>query len=80
MVLYCFKHDAVRMVDKVMEIIKWLLVLVPPLSLQEEFAGVVARAVVEPSRDIESLRGRMGESERQVENLFESLLAQSFGV
>ena len=43
---------------------------VPPLSLQEEFAGVVAR--------VESLRGRMGESERQVEGLFESLLAQSF--
>jgi type I restriction enzyme S subunit len=43
----------------------------PPLSLQEEFAGVVAR--------VESLRGRMSEGERQVENLFESLLAQSFG-
>jgi hypothetical protein len=40
-------------------------------NLQEEFAGVVAR--------VEGLRGRMGESERQVENLFESLLAQSFG-
>jgi len=49
-----------------------------PLSLQEEFAGVVARAVVELSRDIESLRGRMGESERQVEGLFESLLSESF--
>ena len=34
------------------------------------FAGVVAR--------VESLRGRMGESTRQVEGLFESLLAQSF--
>ena len=34
------------------------------------FAGVVAR--------VESLRGRMGESARQVEGLFESLLAQSF--
>ena len=34
-------------------------------------AGVVAR--------VESLRGRMGESERQVEGLFESLLALSFG-
>ena len=33
-------------------------------------AGVVAR--------IESLRERMGESTRQVEGLFESLLAQSF--
>jgi hypothetical protein len=35
------------------------------------FAGVVAR--------VESLRGRMGESERQVEGLFESLLSGSFG-
>jgi hypothetical protein len=41
------------------------------MSLQDEFAGVVAR--------VESLRGRMGESERQVEGLFESLLAESFG-
>ena len=39
-------------------------------SLQEEFAGVVAR--------VESLRGRMGESTRQVEGLFESLLAEAF--
>ncbi|MBE7535036.1 MAG: hypothetical protein HS124_04810 [Anaerolineales bacterium] len=41
-------------------------------------AGVAARAVVEPGRDIESLRGRMSESERQVEGLFEALLALSF--
>jgi hypothetical protein len=34
------------------------------------FASVVAR--------VESLRGRMGESERQVEGLFESLLAEAF--
>jgi len=47
-----------------------IVVLVPPLSLQEEFAGVVAR--------VESLRGRMGESERQVDGLFESLLAEAF--
>ena len=46
-------------------------IAVPPLSLQEEFAGVVAR--------VESLRGRMGESTRQVEGLFESLLSESFG-
>ena len=39
-------------------------------SLQEEFAGVVAR--------VESLRGWMGESVRQVEGLFESLLAEAF--
>ena len=36
----------------------------------EEFAGVVAR--------VESLRGRMGESTRGVEGLFESLLAEAF--
>lgn len=42
------------------------------------FVGVVARAVVELSRDIESLRGRMGESARQVEGLFKSLLAETF--
>jgi hypothetical protein len=35
------------------------------------FAGVVAR--------VESLRGRMGEAERQVEGLFESLLSESIG-
>ena len=54
-------------------------------TLQEEFAGVVSRAVVEPSRDIEGLppdgdlrRGRMSEAGRQVAGLFESLLSQSF--
>jgi type I restriction enzyme S subunit len=52
-------------------LLKEFPIFVPPLSLQEEFAGVVAR--------VESLRGRMGESERQVEGLFESLLNQSFG-
>ncbi len=48
-----------------------LVLVKPPLSLQEEFAGVVAR--------VESLRGRMSEAGRQVEGLFESLLAESFG-
>ncbi len=38
--------------------------------MQEEFVGVVAW--------VESLRARMGESERQVEGLFESLLAEAF--
>lgn len=52
------------------EQIKDFNISVPPLSLQEEFAGVVAR--------VESLRGRMGESARQVEGLFESLLAEAF--
>ena len=64
-----------------------VIALVPSPSLQKEFAGVVARVVVEPSRDIESLRGWMGESARQalgrvhrdVEGLFESLLSESFG-
>lgn len=37
----------------------------------EKFAGVVAR--------VESLWGRMGESTRQMEGLFESLLSESFG-
>ena len=40
------------------------------LSSTVYFAGVVAR--------VESLRGRMGESARQVEGLFESLLAEAF--
>ena len=55
------------------------------------FASVVARAVVEPGRNIESLRGRNSafeprESERQalcrvhrdIEGLFESLLHEAF--
>ena len=46
------------------------VVQMPPLSLQEEFAGVVVR--------VEGLRGRMGEAGRQVEGLFESLLAKAF--
>ena len=50
--------------------IKTFQIPLPPLSLQEEFAGVVAR--------VESLRGRMGESTRQVEALFESVLSESF--
>jgi type I restriction enzyme, S subunit len=53
-----------------LEILRGLAIPVPSLSLQEEFAGVVAR--------VEGLRGRMGESTRQVEGLFESLLAEAF--
>ena len=59
---------------------KSFLTATESLNLQEEFVpcaalrgsstGVVAR--------VESLRGRMGESERQVEGLFESLLAEVF--
>ncbi len=51
------------------ENLKQIKIIMPPLSLQEEFAGVVAR--------VESLRGRMGESTRQVEGLFDALLAQT---
>jgi type I restriction enzyme S subunit len=43
----------------------------PPLEVQKEFAGMVAR--------VEGLRGRMSEAGRQVDGLFESLLAESFG-
>jgi type I restriction enzyme S subunit len=52
-------------------ILRSIRIPVPPLSPQEEFAGVVRR--------VEGLRGRMSEAERQVEGLFESLLAESFG-
>jgi len=53
-----------------LEILRGLAIPVPPLSLQEEFAGVVAR--------VESLRGRMSEAGRQVEGLFEALLSEAF--
>ena len=45
--------------------------------LLSAFAGVVATEG--DHREVESLRGRMFEGERQVEGLFESLLAESFG-
>jgi hypothetical protein len=56
------------------------------LSLQDEFAGVVTTE--RDRREVESLRGRMSEAERQVEGLspegdasqFERLLSQIFGV
>jgi type I restriction enzyme, S subunit len=50
--------------------IKTFQIPLPPMSQQEEFAGVVAR--------VEALRGRMSEAGRQVEGLFESLLAEAF--
>ena len=43
---------------------------VPSATLRGSSTGVVAR--------VESLRGRMGESTRQVEGLFESLLQEAF--
>ena len=54
-----------------MTTVKEIQLLLPPLSLQEEFAGVVAR--------VENLRGRMAEAGRQVNGLFEGLLSESFG-
>ena len=56
----------------------------PYATLRGSATGVVARAVVEPGRDIESLRGRMppsgiiSEAGRQVNGLFESLLLEAF--
>jgi hypothetical protein len=56
--------------------------------MQEEFAGVVARVESLPlaaKRLGDDVRGRMppsgmiSEGERQVDGLFESLLAESFG-
>ena len=46
-------------------------ILIPPLPEQKEFAAVVQR--------VESLRARAGESARQGEELFQSLLSRSFG-
>ena len=48
----------------------WTGGLADLLSLQEQFAGVVAR--------VEGLRARMSEAGRQVDGLFESMLSQSF--
>ncbi len=49
-------------------------------NLQEEFAGVAARVEsLPPSLCFGDLRrGRMSESTRQVERLFESMLSESF--
>ncbi|MFZ5884873.1 MAG: restriction endonuclease subunit S [Chloroflexota bacterium] len=52
------------------EKLKELVIPVPPLPLQEEFARVAAR--------VEALRARQAEAERQAEGLFQSLLALSF--
>jgi hypothetical protein len=50
-------------------------------ELQEEIAGLVVRVESLPlaaKRLGDFVRGRMGESTRQVEGLFESLLAEAF--
>jgi hypothetical protein len=52
----------------------------PCASLRGSSTGVVARVESLPLTTFgDFVRGRMGESARQVENLFESLLARSFG-
>jgi type I restriction enzyme S subunit len=50
---------------------KGLAVFNPPLAQQEQFAAVVGR--------VEGLRQQARESARQGEQLFQSLLSQSFG-
>ena len=63
-----------------MEISENLIVLVSSLSLQGELAGMVARVESLRPKEVPVLwgRGRMGESTRQVEGLFESLLSEVF--
>ncbi|GAB4577728.1 MAG: hypothetical protein Fur0022_04590 [Anaerolineales bacterium] len=53
------------------EKLKELVIPLPPLPLQEEFARVAAR--------VEALRARQAEAERQAEELFQALLAESVG-
>jgi hypothetical protein len=60
---------------------KNFVVHIPPLNLQEEFVGVVARVESLPLTSFgDFVRGRMGASQstRQVEGLFVSLLAEAF--
>jgi type I restriction enzyme S subunit len=61
------------------EKLKELVIPLPPLALQEEFARIVGAERRSARTGVESLRARMAEAERQAQNLFESLLAQSFG-
>lgn len=46
-------------------------IILPPLSLQQKFAGIVAQA--------EQLRQKQRDSERELENLFQGLLQRYFG-
>lgn len=60
-------------------LLKEFPMFIPPLVLQEEFAAIASgRSGAPPVPNIEGLRGRMSEAERQGEGLFESLLAESF--
>ncbi|NWG33980.1 MAG: restriction endonuclease subunit S, partial [Chloroflexi bacterium] len=58
--------------------LKELKLLLPPLTLQEEFARIVGAERRSARTGVEGLRGHMAESERQAEGLFQSLLALSF--
>ena len=54
--------------------------MITPLSLQEELASVVAWVEQTQLASLgDFVRSRQGESERQVNGLFESLLVESFG-
>jgi len=64
-----FSQSLVRLASLSAHGLRWTRVTVKPV--RSGFAVVVAR--------VESLRGRMGETTRQVEGLFESMLSKSFG-
>ena len=64
-----FSRNLVRLESLSAHGLRWTRATLKPV--RSELAGVVAR--------VESLRGRMSEAGRQVEGLFESLLAESFG-
>src|SRR5262249_50893587 len=63
--------DAVNQSSINQEDVKSFKIFVPPLSLQQQFAGIVAQA--------EQLRQKQRESERELENLFQALLQRYFG-
>ena len=63
-----FPRNLVRLAPLSTHGLRLTRVTVKPV--RSELASVVAR--------VESLRGRMSEGERQVEGVFESLLAESF--
>lgn len=53
------------------EFLKKFIIPIPPLSLQQQFADIVAQA--------ELLRQKQNESEQELENLFQGLLQKYFG-
>lgn len=72
-----FKEDILRVSSVggaqkfvALEILRAVKVVVPPLTLQQQFAGLVAR--------VERLRAVQRESLRQAEHLFQSLLHEAF--